>query len=71
MMHIPRLLGEARPGLSCGITPPIHGVIRPLCDSSTGGGKDINPQRLHGEPRRGEKIGDMQQVLQMGGAQDL
>ena len=70
-MHIHRLLGEARPGLIYGMTPPTHGVIHPLCDSSTGGGEDINPQRPHGEPRRGEKIGNMQRVLEMGGARDM
>jgi hypothetical protein len=70
-MHIHRLLGEAQPGLIYGMTPPTHGVIHPLCGSSTGGGKDLSPQRPHGEPRHGEKIGNMQRVLEMGGAQDM
>ena len=69
-MHIQRLLGEARPGLNRGMTPPTHGVTHPLCGSSTGGGANPRSQRQRGEPRHGEIIGDMQRVLKKGGAKD-
>jgi len=59
-MHIQRLLGEARPGLERGITPPTLGVTHPHCGSSMEGGANPKTRRQCGEPPHGEKIGDTQ-----------